>query len=196
MKANGFTIYAGPSLLDGSPIVALITGFAIPTANKKMGQEPLQTWILRADMGPVEAVASGADVAMCGDCPHRGRIENGRNVGRSCYVNYGLGVRNIWLAWERGNYPPRVRPIDIADLGYARMVRIGAYGDPAAVPFWIWRTLATGASWTMGYTRQWRTGDQRLKQVCMASVISEAERQEAKAKGWRTFRAALHDKPA
>jgi len=188
VRVNGYTIYNGPSLLDGSPIVALITGFAIPTANPKMGKEPLQSWILRSDVTPIESVKTGADAAICGACPHRGHIEDGRNLGRSCYVQYHFGVQNTWLAWKRGNYPERARPIDIADLGFARMVRIGSYGDPAAVPFWVWRTVASGAAWTMGYTHAWRTCDEKLKQLCMASVESEAERQEAKAAGWRTFR--------
>lgn len=195
MKPNGYTIYDGPSLLDGSPIIALITGFAIPTANPKMGPEPLQTWMLRKDQDPVEAVRSGADVSICGDCPHRGWIEPEGNRGRSCYVNYGLGVRNLWLAWQRGNYPKVERPINVASLGFHRVVRIGSYGDPAAVPFTVWRSLVENAMWSMGYTRQWRAGDLRLRSLCMASVISEQERDEARSRGWRTFRMRTEAEP-
>lgn len=193
MKTNGYTIYEGPSELDGSPIVALVTGYAIATANAKMGPSPLQTWILRSDMQPPEANRTGADAAICGDCPHRGWVDGDRNVGRSCYVFVEFGVRNVWLAWERGNYPLRDRFADIVRCGHARMVRLGSYGDPAAVPLWVWEGLTHGAAWHMGYTRQWQRCDPGFKSLCMASVHSEAERDEAKAAGWRTFRTRTAD---
>lgn len=188
MKVNGYTIYDGPSMLDGKPIVAIITGYAIDTANQKMGRAPLQTWILPREVNPLEATRAGADVSICGDCPHRGWIEDGRNLGRSCYVEVHFGVRNVWLAWERGNYPDRFRVADLIQLGHARMIRLGSYGDPAAVPFWVWRSLTHASAWSMGYTRQWRDCHAEFARLCMASVHSDAERQEAKAMGWRTFR--------
>lgn len=188
MKVNGYTIYDGPSMLDGKPIVAIVTGYAIDTANKKMGSAPLQTWILPRDVNPLDATRTGADASICGNCPHRGWIEDGHNIGRSCYVEVHFGVRNVWLAWQRGNYPDSVRIGDIVRLGHARTIRLGSYGDPAAVPFWVWRSLTHAASWTMGYTRQWRDCHAEFSRLCMASVESEDERAEAKALGWRTFR--------
>lgn len=66
-------------------------------------------------------------------------------------------------------------------------VRIGSYGDPAAVPTRVWAELVRYKKhWTM-YTHNWRTCDQRLKRFSMASVDSPKERDEAQALGWRTF---------
>lgn len=194
-KINGYTIYDGPSMLDGKPIVAIVTGYAIDTANKKMGSAPLQTWILPREVNPLEATRTGADASICGDCPHRGWIEGGHNIGRSCYVEVHFGVRNVWLAWQRGNYPDRVRTLDLVELGLARTVRLGSYGDPAAVPFWVWRALTHGAAWSMGYTRQWRDCHAEFARLCMASVEGEEERAEAKALGWRTFRVRSAEQP-
>jgi hypothetical protein len=39
-----------------------------------------------------------------------------------------------------------------------------------------------------GYTHQWRTCDQALKDYCMASVDSHEEYVLAKSMGWRCFR--------
>lgn len=195
MKVNGYTVYDGPSMLNGEPIMAIITGYAIATANPKMGPAPLQTWILARDDDPITAVRSGRDAAICGDCPHRGVIEDGGNVGRSCFVEYHWGVRNVWLAQRRGNYPETVRVTDLIRLGEARMIRLGSYGDPAAVPFWVWRSLAHASALTIGYTHAWRNCHAELKTLCMASVDSEEERAEAKALGWRTFRVRRADQP-
>lgn len=187
MKNNGFCIYDGPSLIDGDPIVALVTGFKIDSKNTKTGNL-LQTWILRADVDPLQAQLTGADESVCGDCPHRGRLEDGGNPGRSCYVNVGAGVRNTWLAFKRGNYPYRLRSDVVAHLAEGWGVRLGSYGDPAAVPTGVWEDLVSRAAFWTGYTRQWLACHDGLKRLCMASVESEAERLEAKALGWRTFR--------
>jgi hypothetical protein len=36
-KPNGAILYRGPSLLDGAPIVAIVTGLASTSANAKTG---------------------------------------------------------------------------------------------------------------------------------------------------------------
>ena len=67
------------------------------------------------------------------------------------------------------------------------MVRLGTYGDPAAVPASIWSDLVAYSDGHTGYTHQWRTSP-GLRGLCMASVDSEEEAIEAWALGWRTFR--------
>jgi hypothetical protein len=79
--ANGYVIYRGPSRIDGAPIVAIATGFRDPTANRKTGPM-IQTWILREDVPPLEAVATGADRSICGECPHRGGFGYAKKRGR------------------------------------------------------------------------------------------------------------------
>src|SRR5690606_32328290 len=76
---------------------------------------------------------------------------------------------------------------NVNELASGRVVRLGAYGDPAAVPFDFWHRLLDKAKDWLGYTHQWRTCDQRLKQFCMASVDSRAEYDEAHDAGWRTY---------
>ena len=45
-KPNGAILYCGPSLLDGSPIIVVITGLSGRSTNTKTGKMA-QTWILR-----------------------------------------------------------------------------------------------------------------------------------------------------
>ena len=191
MKPNGYTIWEGPSLLDGSPIVVIATGYRTGSTNRKTGSM-IQTWILRADMEPHLAIKSGADSAICGACSHRGAANGEQAVGRSCYVLTHNAPLAVYRAWKRGVYPD-VR--STAGTVQGRVTRVGSYGDPAAVPAWIWETLlASSPSWT-GYTHAWRTADMTLQQFCMASVDSPAERTEAKAAGWRTFHVAPKGTP-
>ena len=69
--------------------------------------------------------------------------------------------------------------------------RAGAYGDPANVPIEIWRRLYQLGVQGTGYTHQWRTCNQELRNYCMASVQSHAEAIEAQNLGWRTYRVDL-----
>ncbi|MHC4071443.1 MAG: hypothetical protein ACYTGS_05340, partial [Planctomycetota bacterium] len=119
-KTNGFVIYKGPSELDGKPIVAIATGFAKGSSNTKTGKGLIQTWILRADMSPIDAVHSGDDSSICGNCPHRGRVVDGRNVDRSCYVTVFQAPLVVFKAMLRGIYP-KIPGRDLADLGKGRM---------------------------------------------------------------------------
>jgi len=178
-KYSGYIIYRGASLLDGNPIVVVaITG---ESKNGKTGNL-VQTYIM-ADNGlsPVESARNLDDVSVCGDCKHR------RGMGGSCYVNLGQGARSVMDGVMRGIYPE--------DLGGAvrvakhRKVRLGTYGDPAAVPAYVWAHLLQFASGHTGYTHQWASGKaDHVKQWCMASVDTMNEFAAAKFAGWRTFR--------
>lgn len=188
-KYNGVVLYRGPSMIDGAPIVVIATGMIAGSKNSKTG-DIIQTWILREDMSPQDAIDAGNDASICGNCPHRGTlktvIRNGvevtKNIGRSCYVTIFQAPRNIWQSYHRGIYRDYVE----GDFD-GRMVRLGAYGDPAAVPLDVWRgALAGAAGWT-GYTHQWREHD-GLKAYAMASCDTMADYVDAKAAGWRTFR--------
>ena len=75
---NGI-IYRGPSLLDGSPIVAIATYSA---RNRKTGAM-VQTYIIRDDMDPVTASRTGADAAICGACPLRGKANPAKAVAKA-----------------------------------------------------------------------------------------------------------------
>ena len=179
MQPSGYVIYRGPSLLDGAPIVAIAT---MRSENRKTGPM-VQTWILRDDMSPVEAYRAGADASICGDCKHRWHL------GGACYVNIGHGPGSVWRAWRNWRYPAACSDPARNAIGAGRRVRLGAYGDPAAVPGAVWRALIRDAAGHTGYTHQWRNPVAApLRDLCMASVDSAAELHAAQSAGWRTFR--------
>ncbi|MFY7951243.1 MAG: hypothetical protein ACOVT5_01935 [Armatimonadaceae bacterium] len=190
---NGVILYEGPSLLDGAPVVAIATGLKGKSRNEKTG-DMVQTWILRADVAPHEAIHTGEDASVCGDCPHRGRIEDGRNVGRSCYVTTFQAPLSVWKAYRRGLYPAVSRE-DVATLFAGRMVRLGSYGDPAAIPVDVWQNAVARASGWTGYTHQWRTAPRALAALCMASVETDGQARAARLQGWRTFRVRAEGQP-
>lgn len=183
---TGFTLYEGPSLLDGKPIVAIAT--VGPTENPKTGQM-IQTWILRSDIEPHLAARNGADRSVCGDCPLRPE-----NSG-ACYVTLFQAPLAVYRAWTRGAYPAfdPERVSHCAPLWRAA-VRLGSYGDPAAVPLQVWFDLLSRSSASIGYTHQWKRFPW-LKRYLMASVDTPEEAAEASAKGWRYFRVRLPHEP-
>ena len=183
---NGMVIYNGPSALEPDVnIVVIMTGLEHGTSNKKTG-DMVQAWILREDMKPSEASATGQDVAICGDCPHR------RSQGGGCYVDPSKAPLSIWKAYKKGNYPT-VTPKDAAVLLAGMWVRFGAYGDPSAVPIKVWDPIVLTAKKRSGYTRQWKRFDVKQWGFLMASTMTEEETTEAQAMGWRTFRIRSED---
>lgn len=176
-------IYQGPSQIDGKPIVAIATGLGSGSSNRKTGSM-IQTWILPADVEPHTAVKTGEDSTVCGDCPHR------PIAGGSCYVTVHQAPLAVYRAWQRGNYPA----FDLESFRGQR-VRFGAWGDPAAVPVYVWAKIADVAAGHTGYTHQWRTAEVELAKYCMASVDTPEELDIAAAMGWRCFRTRLESEP-
>ena|SRR3990167_1199049 len=186
MKPSGYVLYRGPSQLTDEPIVMVAI---LHSHNGKTG-DVVQTYIL-ADGGerPTEALRSGGDSAICGDCKHKFT-----NAG-TCYVVVRQGATRVWQALQNGNYPDVTRKLETARHLFAgRMIRMGTYGDPAAVPFGVWRAILTAAKSWIGYTHQWTLeAAQPLREYCMASVDTPTEKGVANARGWRTFRVRLAD---
>jgi hypothetical protein len=73
-----------------------------------------------------------------------------------------------------------------------RALRLGAYGDPAAVPFLVWLGLVSAVkpSTQTGYTHQvaHKNFDTRILRYCMASADTIKQAQKLHALGARTFR--------
>jgi len=175
-----FIIYDGPSLIDGMPIVVIVT---IDSDNAKTG-DMLQTWIMRSDIDPVTASRTGADFSICGNCQHRGRPHNGATgwaKERSCYVNLVFSPNGIFKAFKRGRYQ---HTDELREVGRNRLVRIGSYGDGAAVPQRVWDELCSEASGWTAYTHQGNTRPDRF--MTSADTLSDA--QQAWGRGERTFR--------
>jgi hypothetical protein len=187
---QAFIFYRGASLIDGAPIV----GIAIPkSANSKTGNM-VQTYILRGDMMPLVAIKSGADVSICGACPHRG---DGTGKGRTCYVNVGQGPTAVARRLLAGSgYEDRSHDHGRGLLA-GRKVRLGTYGDPSAIPAAVWEDLLEGAAGWTGYTHQWQAGGAcegnalQLAHLVMASADTESDVTAANAAGFRTFRVML-----
>lgn len=176
---TGFVFYDGPSSINGAPIVGIAT---MESRNGKTGNM-IQTFIVRADQHPLEALSTGADSAICGDCALRGSPDE----PRLCYVDVGKSVAQVWSAWVRGSYP-LVTPDEARAAVAGRIVRMGSYGDPFAIRRSAWDWVKAADGWT-GYSHQWRRANaQWLRAFTMASVDSLAELEMAQSLGWRTFR--------
>ena len=201
MSITGVVFYEGLSEIDGQPIVGIAT---FGTTNEKTGNL-VQTWMLRSDVHPIDAINSGADSSICGSCPLRGLIRpaserskpgkfkgDTANKGRSCYVLVQNAPLAIWNAYNAGKYP--VLSSEHRRLMIGRGLRYGSYGDPVAIPMSCWESLAkfcTGKS-EPGYTNQWRNPKfQNWSKKVMASTHSVAENAVASTMGWRTFRTVV-----
>jgi hypothetical protein len=181
MKTTTIKLYDGPSQLDGAPIIVLLTGLGRSSKNTKTGGM-LQTWILRKDIAPHKALKTGQDASVCGKCPLRPSLfVKGDVSDRQCYVKVFQAPLSTWKANK--DLPVTAPDVARGIIG-GRNLRRGSYGDPAAVPARVWRALE-GANGT-GYTHQWR--DRDLSSHVMASVHSLGERDQAMARGYRTFR--------
>jgi hypothetical protein len=175
----GYVLWEGVSQLDNkTPIVCILT---TRSKNVKTGNM-LQTWILLRDINPMEAIHDDMDAPICGLCIHR--------ILRTCYVEVWQAPASVWKTYQKGGYTtPSTETLSAVCAG--RMLRIGAYGDPAAVPIAVWDQVAPLCAGYIGYTHQWKDFPQ-LARYCMASVDSATERPYAKALGFRTFRARGH----
>ncbi len=188
-------LYRGPSLINGMPIV-VIAVWRRKKSNSKTGPM-VQTYIL-PDVGLLDImqiVMLGLDVSVCGGCDHRYDYD-AQGVAirgtRTCYVNLGQGVQSVLSCFGRGGYQDVSNdPALIEELGRGRMVRLGTWGDPAAVPLPVWEALLADSVGHTGYTHQWRS--ERLaapiRDIVMASCETVADVVKAKARGFRgTFR--------
>ena len=137
---NGVVLWKGRSSLAHQQVLVVLTGLSRKSANPKTGNM-LQAWVLVENTSPISAIHSGADRAICGNCPLRGSIQSGRNRNRACYVNVGQAPQSIWNAYQRGSYPRYSRQKH-AHLVQGRAIRFGAYGDPTAIPIAVWRMLS------------------------------------------------------
>lgn len=180
-------LWQGPSMLDGSPIVLLATE---ESGNRKTGNL-LQTYILRSDMDPQTAVSTGADASVCGSCAYRGTVVDGKAKGRICYVEMVRGPLAVYTSFLNGNAAKK--PLKKAGAG--RKVRMGTYGDPAAVPVEVWLELLSKSIGRTGYSHAWRTCDERFKNLLMASCDHPGDYHEAQALGWKTYRVKLPEEP-
>lgn len=176
MKTNRISsgiIYRGPSVIDGSPVVVVVLGGQ--SKNTKTGAM-VQTYIIRDDIDPITANRTGLDIAICGGCIHRGKPTDkptGLAEGRSCYVNLGQGATQVYRKLKQGGYP-MLTPDQSREIGSDRMVRLGTYGDPGAVPTGTFDDLLQDSKGHTGYTHQGFNQDGRL--MVSADTVQDAIR--------------------
>ena len=186
--SNGYVVWRGPSLVDGAPLVCIVTGTDKPTSNRKTG-DMLQMWILREDIPPHEAVKSGEDTSVCGDCPF--------SSGRGCYVAVHWAPLGVWRAYHAGAYSPRKGAVllDKGSIAKGRKIRFGAYGDPGLVPYEVLSEIAQASDGWTGYTHMWDKIPPWYRYLLMASVESAETYGKAKALGYRCFYVVPVDTP-
>jgi hypothetical protein len=185
----GFIVYEGPSMIDGSPIVVIVNKIFTASDNAKTG-DIVQTFIIRSDINPLEALSTGDDIGVCGNCEHRPALVKAGNGKAPCYVNVGQSVAGVYKAYKRGRYTIASAQF-VAQFLAGKTLRLGTYGDPYAAPVAIWHDLAKGADRRVGYSHQWETIGFDVKawsSLVMASADSEEQRVSANALGLRTFR--------
>lgn len=183
--ADGKILWEGASQIDGAPIVCIATGFKTKTRNKKISNSErkgmIQTWIMRSDIPPHEAVRSGADQSVCGNCIHR------RGNGGGCYVLTYQAPRAVWKAYKNDRYSHALKPCAVD-----RDLRLGAYGNPSSIPPSVWSMHTEGTRVITGYDHMWRDLDPSTwARFVMASVETPEDAIRAHALGWRTFRVKL-----
>jgi hypothetical protein len=193
---TGFLVYEGPSVLDPSVQIAVIVNRVFGNATNAKTGAMAQSFIIRTDMKPNEAVRAKQDHAICGACPYAG--------GAGCYVSIKM-VCSVYAAYQRGAYlkttPDTVGQLCAAltKIGMLAGFRAGSYGDPAAAPYGVWEALIEpvrrAGGKTSGYTHQWsekyaymgRTADPAFRNLLMASAHGPVDALLANAQGWRAF---------
>jgi hypothetical protein len=153
-NTNSLIVYDGPSTIDGKPIVVILTGLDQSSANGKTG-DLVQSFIIRSDIAPTDALKTGDDASVCGLCPHRPMLA--RATGDApCYVRVGESVLSVYGAYRRGSYARASSVDQVAQLLRGRKLRLGTYGDPAAAPVELWSLLVSLSAGHVGYTHQWQ----------------------------------------
>ena len=190
-KPLGYIAWEGRSRIDGRPIVVIINKIDKASANDKTGAL-IQSFILRSDVPPMEAIHTGADRSICGDCEHRPILA--KQTGRPpCYVAVWQAPRSVYDAYKRGRYE-RATPAQLRAILKGRKLRIGTYGDGAAAPVELWEELTAETAGHTGYSHQWKRPDfdyARWSRLVMASADTLDDAALANLHGMRVFRVSI-----
>ena len=166
-KLKSAIIYKGKSRIDPSQNVTVsITGIQGNSKNKKTGNLA-QVSIMLSDIHPYEAIKTGADSAICGNCIFRGEwdVTLKKMVNRKCYVNLSHSPNATYKATDKGSYIELTIEEVGALIQYFNStrshkdkigIRLGEYGDPSAVDVSVWkRLLSASNTFNTAYTHQW-----------------------------------------
>src|SRR5262249_54537561 len=156
-KPNGVVLWEGKGPTSNAPLVVIATGLARPSTNPKTGPM-VQVAVLRRDMEPTEAVATGADDAVCNGCelrPFTVRQEGeelGLKAGEKpsmCYVTSSHSLLGMYRAYRAGAYPKvKRRALEFVLAG--KVTRMGMYGNFSNAPLWLVEDIAAYSDgWTL-----------------------------------------------
>ncbi len=187
-KIKGVLVYRGASMYNAKPIVAVLTR----STNRKTGNM-VQLWILSDEANPIEASREGFDSSVCGKCPHMGEANPSKPTGwadgRTCYVNLIHGPSAVYKGLERGIYS-EANHDNVRGFLSGNMLRLGAYGDPAALPVGLIDLLVSYSRGHTGYSHahNMREHDVSVYKTSMYSADNKRDAIAAHAQGYRTFR--------
>ena len=200
---NGFILWEGKSPINKALDIALIvTGFDKQTDNDKTGNL-LQSFILYKHLAPHKAFKlKEYGESVCGDCCHATYNNPKENGYATCYVRVYQSPRAVWECWRNGKgYENIGNNWNIFNNKY---LRLGSFGDPAMVPFYIWnkalkevyKNASKNEKLHTGYTHQWRKDfASELKGTVMASCDGMKDYIEATSHGWKPFRVRKKEEP-
>ena len=187
---NTYIIYDGPSLIDGGPIVSILT---LSTNNKKLVEKKkpfAQLWFLRKDVDPITASRLGLDESICGNCHLKGQADKNKKSGwaknRPCYVILYMAPLNLFN--NISNYE-KISINEACKKIAGLKLRLGAYGDSGCIDQSIIDKLVKASKSHLGYTHQWNHKKASTNPAhTMASVETLDQKTAANKKGFRTFR--------
>lgn len=178
---RAITLYRGPSMLGAGNILVVLTA----SDNRKLGttgrdaRPVVQVWIL-----PEDGLTT-TDSCCPADCPFRPTAEG---AAGGCYVD-----PRVWRSVRRAALKREVEAPLAWDLlvEIRPFVRLGAFGDPAAMPPELVADILHYSVGHTAYTHAWRRPTSAwLRPVAMASCESSADATAARAMGWRTYTVA------
>ncbi|MBF86295.1 MAG: hypothetical protein CL489_17715 [Acidobacteria bacterium] len=174
-KINTTLLHKGVSQYTGNPINVFLTE---SSTNTKTGNIPQVNFL--PEVKPTDALKTGQDADVCGNCPLRPFLFNPETHDAPCYVLCGFAPNAIHRA--------KNKPLNDYSKLYD-VIRIGAYGDGASCEKQALIKIVKLAKKVLNYTHAWSIKKFNfLKAFSMASVHSIEEKIKANSLGFRTFR--------
>ena len=184
-------VWRGPSVFNSAPVELVLSHLTYTPSNTKIG-DMVQGWVIAQNEHPqevIEQARKSGDHPVCGNCEHY--------KSKACYVM----TKSIGSVYNGSKVVLNMEdPQDVLFLGTILsgfFLRMGAYGDPMAVPAWLWLILASMVKGHTGYTHAWShiLSDRQkwaptyaeYRGLLMASTDSEEETVAAADLGWRCF---------
>lgn len=177
-------LYEGPSLINGEPVVAIAVEDSNPKTGRMLMVHILlqdRPPSRAAFDGGDEAICGGCPFrALVGEFQEDDEELSETKATRTCYVRltddgsdghppadekYPPDV--LWRMWKDGQFEVPRDGFAMTGSGTGTLcgtwayqgdfpVRLGAYGDPAAVPTRVWAELLRYVKQWTGYTHQWK----------------------------------------